>query len=123
MEQLQSQTSNGAHSQILSDVTLSTSQQRKEQLENLLYQKVQKGEDISPYIQALDYFSSKSTTQDQLQKMWTEVAKERSVFTALQRIIITAFAILGMIAFFNGAFKFAKPSKAVINPPITADHH
>lgn len=44
--------------------------QQKERLENLLYQKVQQGEDISPCIEALYYLASKQTTQDQLQVMW-----------------------------------------------------
>ncbi|AUB42353.1 hypothetical protein COO91_08476 [Nostoc flagelliforme CCNUN1] len=53
--------------------------------------------------------------------MWAEVAKERSAFNSLQRVIITAFAILGMIAFFNGAFRSIKPS-AVVNPPAVQAH-
>ncbi|MDF5739721.1 hypothetical protein [Nostoc sp. S13] len=93
-----------------------TISQQKEQLENLLYQKVQQGEDISPCIEALYYLASKQTTEDQLQVMWAEVVRERSAFNSLQRVIITAFAILGMIAFFNGAFRSVKPSAAA-NPP------
>ncbi|MBG1262939.1 hypothetical protein [Nostoc commune] len=95
--------------------------QQKERLENLLYQKVQQGEDISPCIEALYYLASKQTTQDQLQVMWAEVIKERSAFNSLQRVIITAFAILGMIAFFNGAFRSVKPSTAA-NPPAVQAH-
>ena len=73
-----------------------TISQQKEQLENLLYQKVQQGEDISPCIEALYYLASKQTTEDQLQVMWAEVIKECSAFNSLQRVIITAFAILGI---------------------------
>ncbi|QFS51140.1 hypothetical protein [Nostoc sphaeroides] len=105
---------NGTHPQKATDSF--TIPQQKERLENLLYHKVQQGEDISPCIEALYYLASKQTTQDQLQVMWAEVIKERSAFNSLQRVIITAFAILGMIAFFNGAFARVKPSAAA-NPP------
>ncbi|WP_180277677.1 hypothetical protein [Nostoc sp. 'Peltigera malacea cyanobiont' DB3992] len=54
--------------------------------------------------------------------MWAEVVRERSAFNSLQRVIITAFAILGMIAFLNGAFRSVKPSAAVVNPPAVQPH-
>ncbi|MBD2565563.1 MULTISPECIES: hypothetical protein [Nostoc] len=111
---------NGTHRQKSTDSF--TIPQQKERLENLLYQKVQQGEDISPCIEALYYLASKQTTQDQLQVMWAEVVRERSAFNSLQRVIITAFAILGMIAFLNGAFRSVKPSAAVVNPPAVQPH-
>ncbi|MFN6568221.1 hypothetical protein [Dendronalium sp. ChiSLP03b] len=105
---------NSTHPEQLPD--LSTPLRRKEQLEILLCQKVQTGEDISSCMKALQYCKQEETKQDQLQKMWTEVVKERSVFNSLQRVAITVFAILGMIAVFNGAFKSKNPSPAVIVP-------
>ena len=121
MQQLQLPThNNGTYPQKSTDSF--TIPQQKERLENLLYQKVQQGEDISPCIEALYYLASKETTQDQLQVMWAEVIKERSAFNSLQRVIITAFAILGMIAFLNGAFRSVKPSAAVVNPPAVQPH-
>lgn len=117
MEQLQFKRSNGLHSEQLQNIDFSTPERRQEQLEILLCQKLQKGEDASSCIEALHYFTWKERTSDQLQEVWTEAIKERSVFNAFQRVIITAFAILGMIAFFNGVFKSGEASQAVINPP------
>lgn len=120
MQQLKLQALNGIQPQKSAEsFTLS---QQKEQLENLLYQKVQKGEDISRILEALNYLTSRDIRENQLQKIWDEVAKERSAFNSLQRVAITAFAILGMIAFFNGAFGRAKPSPAVLNPPPVQSH-
>lgn len=121
MQQLKLQALNGTHTQ-LPKTNLPSPQQLEEQLENLLYQKVQKGEDVSPCLEVLYYLGSKQTKQDQFQQMSAEVIKERSAFNSLQRVIITAFAILGMIAFFNGAFGRAKPSAAV-NPPAAVQPH
>jgi len=118
---LQLPTHNGTHPQKSTDPF--TISQQKERLENLLYQKVQQGEDISPCIEALYYLASKQTTEDQLQVVWAEVIKERSAFNSLQRVIITAYAILGMIAFLNGAFARVKPSAAVVNPPAAVQPH
>ena len=98
-----------------------TTQQQRAQLEALLYEKVEQGQDISSCVQALDYLNSKDKTQDQLQKMWTEVVRERSVFNTLQRVVFTAFAILGMIAILNGAFKSARPTHALILPPVDVE--
>ncbi|MCC5622892.1 hypothetical protein [Nostoc sp. CHAB 5715] len=117
MEQLQFKPSNGIHPEQLQNIDFSIPERRKEQLEILLCQKVQKGDDISSCIEALQYLTWNERTSDQLQKVWTEAIKERSVFNAFQRVIITAFAILGMIAFFNGVFKSAQGSQAVISPP------
>ncbi|MCC5619723.1 hypothetical protein LC605_32840 [Nostoc sp. CHAB 5836] len=118
MEQLQFKPSNGLHPEQLQNIDFSTPDARKEQLEILLCQKVQKGDDTSSCIQALQYLTWKERTSDQLQKVWTEAIKERSVFNAIHWVIITAFAILGMIAFFNGVFKSAQGSQAVINSPF-----
>ena len=118
MEQLQFKPSNGIHPEQLQNIDLSSPDHRQEQVEILLCQKLQRGEDTSSCIEALHYFTWKEGTSDQLQKVWTEAIKERSVFNAFQRVIITAFAILGMIAFFNGVFKSAQGSQGVINPPF-----
>ncbi len=116
MEQLQLSTLNGINSKQLPDVSL-TPQHQKEQLESLLYQKVQRGEDVSSLLKVLHYLTSTDTREDQFQKIWAEVIKERSAFNSLQRVIITAFAALGMIAFLNGVLKSGEPTQAVINPP------
>ncbi|WGV29052.1 hypothetical protein [Halotia branconii] len=116
MEQLQIKPLNGIRPE-LQNIDLSTPERRQEQLEILLCQKAQKGEDVSPLIEALYYLTSAQTKEDQFKKVWNEVVKEKSVFNSFQRVIITAFAVLGMIAFFNGVFKSNEPSQAVVNPP------
>ncbi len=58
--------------------------------------------------------------EDQLKVMWAEVVTECSAFNSLHILIITAFTILGMIAFFNGAFRSAKPSAAANLPAVQA---
>ncbi|WP_167315728.1 hypothetical protein [Nostoc punctiforme] len=52
--------------------------------------------------------------------MWAEVARERSAFNSLHILIITPFAILRRIAFFNGAFRSIKPSAAANLPAVQA---
>ncbi|MFN6454715.1 MAG: hypothetical protein RM022_021270 [Nostoc sp. EfeVER01] len=52
--------------------------------------------------------------------MWAGVVRERSAFDSLHILIITTFAILGMIAFFNGAFRSVKPSAAANLPAVQA---
>lgn len=117
MEQLQLKRSNSIQPKQLQNIDLSTPDGRLEQLEILLCQKVQTGDDTSSCIQALQYLIWKERTSDQFQKVWTEAIKEKSVFNSFQRVIIIAFAILGMIAFFDGVFKARQPSQPVINPP------
>ncbi|MEJ6485200.1 hypothetical protein N0Y54_28475 [Nostoc punctiforme UO1] len=52
--------------------------------------------------------------------MWAEVVREHSAFNSLHILIITPFAILGMIAFFNEAFRSGKPSAAANLPAVQA---
>lgn len=94
---------------------LSTPEKRLEQLEILLYQKAQRGEDVTPCVEALCYFTQKNNQIATLDKIWSDTIKERSALNALQRVAITAFAILGMIGVFNGAFTRHNP--AAVNPP------
>ncbi|RCJ42436.1 hypothetical protein A6770_34840 [Nostoc minutum NIES-26] len=109
---------NGTHPEQLAkvDFSTSTSQERQEQLEILLCQKAQQGEDVSFCTEALYYFLYKHRDSDTLGKIWSDTVKERSVFNSVQRVAITTFAILGMIAVFNGVFRTANPSPAVIAP-------
>ncbi|MBD2450487.1 hypothetical protein H6G76_25710 [Nostoc sp. FACHB-152] len=118
MTQLLNNTLNGTNSQKLAkvDFLTSTSQERQEQLEILLCQKAQQGEDVSGCTEALYYFLYKHRDCDTLTKVWNQTVKEKSVFNALQRVAITAFSILGMIALFHGAFKDAKPSSSFNAP-------
>ncbi len=115
MEQLENRSGENPH--VLSEITRLSQAQQKEELENLLYYKAKQGQDVGPILQALYYFDSKNMTKNQLEKMWTEAIKERSVFNSLQKVVITAFAILGMIALFNGWFISARSSHALILPP------
>lgn len=108
--------SNGTHTEQLQNIDLLTSQSRQEQLEILLFQKALIGEDVSFCIEALSYFNQKNKQIDTLDKIWSDTVKERSVFNSLQRVAVTVFAILGMIAVFNGAFQSKNPSSAVIAP-------
>ena len=105
----------------LPDIDSPDGEQRKQELEILLYQKVRNGEDVTPCLDALYYLNSTDTKLEQFQQMWTQVAQERSVFNSFQRVIITAFAILGMIAFLDQAFKSTRP-QAFTNPPAAAEH-
>jgi hypothetical protein len=124
MTQLLNNTFNGTNSQKLAkvDFSTSTSQERQEQLEILLCQKAQQGEDVSVCTEALYYFLYKHTDSSSQNKIWNEIAKERSVFNSLQRVAITAFAILGMIAVFNGAYQPKNPSQAVTAPVGVESH-
>ncbi|MDM9385686.1 hypothetical protein QUB80_34080 [Chlorogloeopsis sp. ULAP01] len=105
MEQLQLKTLDDRHpSEKLVTLDLTTLERRKESLEILLCQKVQRGEDTSQCMQALHFFRDKAVEQ-QLYKLQLQQKKEQATFNSLQRVVVTAFAILGLIAFFNGVFK------------------
>jgi hypothetical protein len=88
-----------------------------ENLEMLLVEKVQRGEDVTGTIQALEYFQSSSNDQ-YCHKMYYSQTKERQTFESVQRVIITAFAILGMIVFLA---KVHNPSANLLNqlPPLS----
>ncbi|RCJ22889.1 hypothetical protein A6770_29285 [Nostoc minutum NIES-26] len=81
---------------------LSTSSLRREQLEILLCQKVQKGEDPALCEQVLNYLYF-SIYQQNLHRIAVQKEKEKSVFASVQQVFITSFAILGMFAFFAAA--------------------
>ncbi|MBE9053755.1 hypothetical protein IQ243_25815 [Nostocales cyanobacterium LEGE 11386] len=83
------------------EIDLSTPESRKERMEVLICQKAQKGEDITQCLQVLDYLKRR-TGENKLYDILAQQAKERSVFNSLQRVCITSFAILGMIAFCHG---------------------
>ncbi|MCC5664806.1 hypothetical protein LC653_12980 [Nostoc sp. CHAB 5784] len=97
---------------------LSTSDRRQEHLEILLCQKVQIGEDPALCEQVLNYLYL-SAFQQKLNRITVQKEKERSVFTSLQQVIITSFAILGMFAFLAAASnKSVVRSSRVIPPAI-----
>lgn len=83
------------------EIDLSTPERRKEKLEILICQKAQRGEDITQCLQVLDYLKRR-TGENKLYDILTQQAKERSIFHSLQRVCITSFALLGMIAFCHG---------------------
>jgi len=115
MQQLTTLNGLGNTHQQLVTPDLSTTEKRQEQLEILLFQKAQRGEDVSPCIEALSYFNEKNSRADLLDKIWSDTIKEKSAMNTLQRVAITAFAILGMIGVFNGVFTRHNP--AAVNPP------
>jgi len=86
-----------------------------ENLEMLLVEKAQRGEDVTGTIQALEYFQSSKNDQ-YWHKIYYGQTKERQTFETVQRVIITAFAILGIIIFLA---KVQNPSANLLNqlPP------
>lgn len=83
------------------EIDLSTPELRKEQMEILICQKAQRGEDITQCLQVLDYLKRR-TGENKLYDILAQQAKERTVFHSLQRVCITSFALLGMIALCHG---------------------
>lgn len=90
----------------------------QQQLEAQLAQKAAQGEAVESCINALNYFGSKSNKLDLLNKVYTDAKKEMSVFSSIQRVAITVFAILGMIGVLNGAFNQARHNPASVNAPV-----
>ncbi|MBH8573565.1 hypothetical protein I8752_11175 [Nostocaceae cyanobacterium CENA369] len=90
---------------------LSTSSRRREQLEILLCQKVQKGEDPALCEQVLNYLYF-SIYQHKLNCIAVQKEKEKSVFASVQQVFIISFAILGMFAFLAAA-----SNKSVVRLP------
>ncbi|MBW4558069.1 MAG: hypothetical protein KME59_19475 [Trichormus sp. ATA11-4-KO1] len=84
---------------------------RKEKLEILLCQKAQQGDDVSSLIEALGYFKNTQNEQ-QWQKIVRRQTQEQLTFDSLQRILITAFAVLGVICFFD---KVLNPTESITN--------
>ncbi|MBD6620468.1 hypothetical protein FNW02_32985 [Komarekiella sp. 'clone 1'] len=96
---------------------LFTHQNSREDLEALVFQKLHSGEDTTQAIAFLSYLKSTALEKEQHKRLQQEV-QEKSVFNSLQRVMITAFAILGMIAFFDRVFNAQELSKAGVTPPI-----
>ncbi|MDZ8264266.1 hypothetical protein [Nostoc sp. ChiQUE01b] len=99
------------------DKNLSTHQNRRESLETLVFQKLEQGEDPTQAIAFLTYLKNTELEKEQHKRLRQE-AQEKSVFSSLQRVMITAFAILGMIAFFDRVFNAQELSKAGATPPV-----
>ncbi|MFN6496326.1 MAG: hypothetical protein RMX65_004700 [Nostoc sp. DedQUE01] len=102
---------------IVHDKNLSTHQNRRESLETLVFQKLEQGEDPTQAIAFLTYLKNTELEKEQHKRLRQE-AQEKSVFSSLQRVMITAFAILGMIAFFDRVFNAQELSKAGATPPV-----
>ncbi|MBW4617200.1 MAG: hypothetical protein KME21_28995 [Desmonostoc vinosum HA7617-LM4] len=93
-------------SQPQDDIKLSTLDHQK--LETIIYERIQQDKDISQQLQVLTYLTNKDIEQ-QRYKILKQETQEKLVFGSLQRVFITAFAILGMFAFFE---RIIKPSPA-----------
>jgi hypothetical protein len=83
------------------EIDLSTPENRKELMEVLICQKAKRGEDITQCLKVLDYLKRR-TEENKLYDILAQEVRERSIFNSLQRVCITSFAILGMIAFSHG---------------------
>jgi len=95
---------------------LSTSSRRREQLEILLCQKVQQGQDPALCEQVLNYLYF-SIYQQNLHRLAVQKEKEKSVFASLQQVFITSFAILGMFAFLAAASNKSVVLEPGVIPP------
>ncbi|MBW4689937.1 MAG: hypothetical protein KME40_33855 [Komarekiella atlantica HA4396-MV6] len=99
------------------NINLSSGIDNRESLEALVFQKLHSGEDTTQAIAFLSYLKSTALEKEQHKRLQQEV-QEKSVFNSLQRVMITAFAILGMIAFLDRVFNAQELSKAGVTPPI-----
>lgn len=96
-------------------IDLSTPENRKELMEILICQKAKKGEDITQCLKVLHYLKRR-TEENKLYDILAQEVKERSVFNSVQRVCITSFAILGMIAFSHGVL--SRSQTQTQNPTI-----
>ncbi|MBD6621248.1 hypothetical protein FNW02_37555 [Komarekiella sp. 'clone 1'] len=96
---------------------LSTHHNSREDLEALVFNKLYSGEDPTQAIAFLSYLKNTELEKEQHKQLRQE-AQEKSIFSSLQRVMITAFAILGMIAFFDRVFNAQELSKAGATPPV-----
>ncbi len=102
------------------EIYLYNPERRQQYLEILMCQKVRKGEDITLCMTALNYLNS-STVEQKINQIVVQSAKEKSTFASLQRVCITSFAILGMIAFLSGVCNPVRsPSRAT---PSVVERH
>lgn len=84
-----------------------------QELETLLCERVKQGEDVEPIVHALEYFKSNDSEQ-YWYNTFRRKYQERSTFESLQRVVITAFAVLGMVVVFDRVFN--APTNASNNP-------
>ncbi|AUB44219.1 hypothetical protein COO91_10442 (plasmid) [Nostoc flagelliforme CCNUN1] len=94
----------------------------RKQLEALVFQKLKANEDVTQALSFLSYLQSAALEPEQHKRLLQE-AQEKSVFGSLQRVLITAFAILGMITFFDRVFNARELSQAGATPPATLKQH
>jgi hypothetical protein len=113
----------------LNDTDLPTSELQKQRLEAFLYQKVEAGQDTTQCISALFYLQYTTLLQERHEvlteqlkaahKLSMQQANEKSAFNSLQRVCITAFAILGLTIFTSSTLKLGLSSTNL--PPLTED--
>ncbi|MBE9036598.1 hypothetical protein [aff. Roholtiella sp. LEGE 12411] len=96
---------------------LSIHQNRRENLEALVFEKLHSDEDPTQAIAFLTYLKNADLEKEQRRRLQQEV-QEKSAFNSLQRVMITAFAILGMIAFFDRVFNAHELSKTGAIPSV-----
>ncbi|WP_414529394.1 hypothetical protein [Nodularia chucula] len=98
-------------------IDLATPENRKELMEVLICQKVKRGEDITQCLKVLDYLKRR-TEENKLYDILAQEVKERSVFNSLQRVCITSFAILGMIAFSHGVLSRSQTQNPTVSNSV-----
>ncbi|GAX38839.1 hypothetical protein [Nodularia sp. NIES-3585] len=99
------------------EIDLSTPENRQELMEALICQKAKKGEDITQCLQVLDYLKRR-TEENKLYDILAQEVRERSIFNSLQRVCITSFAILGMIAFSHGALSRSQSQNPTVSNSV-----
>ncbi|WP_193200398.1 hypothetical protein [Nostoc sp. MG11] len=111
----------------LDNADLPTPELRKQRLEAFLCQKAEAGQDTTQCISALFYLQYTTILQERhkalieqskaAHKLSMQQANEQSAFSSLQRVCITAFAILGLTIFTGSTLKWSLSSANL--PPVT----
>ncbi|MCC2692836.1 hypothetical protein [Nodularia sp. LEGE 04288] len=99
------------------EIDLSTPENRKELMEVLICQKAKRGEDITQCLKVLDYLKRR-TGENKLYDILAQEVRERSIFNSLQRVCITSFAILGMIAFSHGVLSRSQTQNPTVSNSV-----
>jgi hypothetical protein len=86
------------------------------ELETLLCERVKEGGDVHSVLSALHYFKDHDS-QEYWYSTFRKQYQERSIFESLQRVFITAFAVLGMIVVFDRVFNPTTTTSNNPNPP------
>ncbi|MBD2254725.1 hypothetical protein [Nostoc parmelioides] len=86
------------------------------ELETLLCERVKQGGDVHSVLSALHYFKDHDS-QEYWYSTFRKQYQERSTFESLQRVFMTAFAVLGMVIVFDRLFNPPTPISNNHNPP------